>query len=133
MYLNLYGNVIVCCYCRYRATVGLQARQPPLRDGAAVAAAAPPANPNAAPAADADAPNADAAPPEAAPLVAAAGAAAPEADAAPRAAVAAAVEATPSNAVAGQDANHQRMPIIALIRTFVLSFFASLIPETPHL
>lgn len=64
---------------------------------------------------------------------AAAAPAAPADVVAPAGAGAGEAVADPSNAVVGQEPNNQRMPVIALIRTFVLSFFASLIPETPHL
>lgn len=50
-------------------------------------------------------------------------------------AVAAAAAAAPqtSQAIVGQDSLNQRMPVLALMRTFVMSFFASLVPETPHI
>lgn len=42
------------------------------------------------------------------------------------------VDPVPTNDEAAQEQNN-RTPIIVLLRTFVLSFFASLIPETPAL
>lgn len=45
----------------------------------------------------------------------------------------AAPDQTLSNEVVGQDTTNNRTPVIALVRTFVLSFFASLIPDTPAL
>lgn len=44
----------------------------------------------------------------------------------------AAAAAVPTNDEAAQEQNN-RTPVIVLLRTFVLSFFASLIPETPAL
>lgn len=38
-----------------------------------------------------------------------------------------------SNELVGQDPANHRTPVIALVRTFILSFFASLIPDTPAL
>lgn len=38
--------------------------------------------------------------------------------------------ATPSSSSAEQDENN-RLPTLTLVRTFILSFFSSLIPETP--
>lgn len=69
--------------------------------------------------------------------------AAADADGAVPAADGAAAQAIPANAdvdsntpstgdTVAEDQNN-RMPVIALIRTFILSFFASLIPETPAL
>lgn len=59
------------------------------------------------------------------------------------AAVGAAAQAVPANADVDANApstgdtvaeeQNNRTPVIALIRTFILSFFASLIPETPAL
>lgn len=37
---------------------------------------------------------------------------------------------TPSSSSAEQDENN-RLPTLTLVRTFILSFFSSLIPETP--
>lgn len=50
----------------------------------------------------------------------------------PAAAVQTNDEAVQTNDEAAQEQNN-RTPVIVLLRTFVLSFFASLIPETPAL
>lgn len=66
--------------------------------------------------------------------VAAAVAAVPAAEGAAAQAVPAAVDSNaPSTADTVVEDQNNRTPVIALIRTFILSFFASLIPETPAL